>query len=222
MSNPFGACHSCHLILPGLNLRTSRSHLLECGHVLCNRCGCTSVTSCGKVLCRSCNSLSDCFVLPTFRSSDAFAVKETRVPGRRCSSHHALHTIKCKCGTVEEALSNEMKRIKELNKGLMERKSELAHEKSRIALHIAAANKEIANKFTIIIAQAISRCLDLMTQTTKVGRAGLEALDGQINSIDRSLEKIRQTMNFSSLRSYDCEESGDRNEQTAERGKGKR
>ncbi|GMT30253.1 hypothetical protein PFISCL1PPCAC_21550, partial [Pristionchus fissidentatus] len=62
---------------------------------------------------------------------------------------------------------------------------------------IDAAKNEINAKFVHIIAQAISRCMDLMAQTEAVGMARCEEIDKRISEIHAISDKIQRASRLS-------------------------
>ncbi|GMT30718.1 hypothetical protein PFISCL1PPCAC_22015, partial [Pristionchus fissidentatus] len=86
------------------------------------------------------------------------------------------------------------KKMDGIIQALCKERGKLAKKRQEVTTRVLQAKENIAANFTRIIAQAISRCLDLMAQTEKVGRIRIEALDGRIAAINQSLKNTNKTM----------------------------
>ncbi|GMT30710.1 hypothetical protein PFISCL1PPCAC_22007, partial [Pristionchus fissidentatus] len=159
-----------------------------------------SATSKGEKWCRLCNfGPFDCFILPSNAESETSPYRLGKWPVSACAEHGKPHSLHCSCGKVicsmctesshashfryaelaemENRLAQEMDKMGHLKKDLMLEKSKMAQQRKGIERHVNVAKDEIAAKFARIIAQAISRCLDLMAQVEIVGMKGYRELN---------------------------------------------
>ncbi|GMT30203.1 hypothetical protein PFISCL1PPCAC_21500, partial [Pristionchus fissidentatus] len=224
----FGRCKQCaaklwipHALAVSLDVR---SHILGCGHVICDRCRDENASQCGKVLCTTCSRLSNCFSLPSradFHSAPTVLRWDGIAPP--CSTHPVTHvSLRCSCGeficdkcteqghaghfhyselvATDAALDKEMQRVRHIERVLMAERTDAIKQKKLIENQISAANNEIANEFTLIIAQAISRCLHLMTQTRAVARRRTQQIVDRIIVLERKLASINQAIEMAGVR----------------------
>ncbi|GMT30183.1 hypothetical protein PFISCL1PPCAC_21480, partial [Pristionchus fissidentatus] len=89
-------------------------------------------------------------------------------------------------------LNKEMNEMELQRKILNGERNKVARRKHEINNLLISANKDIASKFTRIIAPAISRCLDLMNQVTELGNIRNKELDDYNDVIDAALNKIQK------------------------------
>ncbi|GMT30233.1 hypothetical protein PFISCL1PPCAC_21530, partial [Pristionchus fissidentatus] len=94
----------------------------------------------------------------------------------------------------EVQVGKEMARMRVFHKFLMKEKEEIDTKKKQINNLILAASNEIASKCTFIIAQAISRCLDLTAQVQKVGRSRNEMVERREETIVQTLDRMKMAM----------------------------
>ncbi|GMT30193.1 hypothetical protein PFISCL1PPCAC_21490, partial [Pristionchus fissidentatus] len=198
-------------------------YLLKCGHVLCDGCRIGHAAAAnGKVWCRVCRRLYECLVPPSKQtpapeSSPCVSYKRAASTPVRCAEHAALtRLMRCSCGKVicikctkssharhfpykdlfeiEERLRSEKEQIPMLRQFLTAEEAETTRQLSEIQAKIDEANTEIASKCTVIIAQAISRCLDLMAQTEKVGLIRQEVVKDRMKMIRRKQGVIKNAL----------------------------
>ncbi|GMT30257.1 hypothetical protein PFISCL1PPCAC_21554, partial [Pristionchus fissidentatus] len=84
---------------------------------------------------------------------------------------------------------------------LMAERSKVVRKRKELEDMIDKTNNEIAAKFSAIIAQAFTRCWDLMEQTKKMASSRYEKLDQRVAEIDRLVENI----SIGAELSYRCE-----------------
>ncbi|GMT30202.1 hypothetical protein PFISCL1PPCAC_21499, partial [Pristionchus fissidentatus] len=93
-------CELCHADDPLVPCDTnsslpSQSHLLACGHVLCNRCRSDNAISSEKVWCQSCRRFSLTSIL------SATTAAKSRTTSTRCTLHgNRVAEFQCPCGKV--------------------------------------------------------------------------------------------------------------------------
>ncbi|GMT30258.1 hypothetical protein PFISCL1PPCAC_21555, partial [Pristionchus fissidentatus] len=218
----FGECEWCKRALPLNRSPRSRSHLLSCGHVLCEGCrGYARDVASEHIRCPKCGLQRHSFILPATSESTPSAHSLEVNPAVICDQHlqHAKWT--CSCGEgicaecalsahashfqyaalfeVSTALDEEMNRMSHLKQLLIGEKMKIKKEKLRIDKQVVAASEEIAAKFMRIIAQAISRCLDLAAQIEKVGKTRHRELDVQMECIDAKLSDLNKAVSMGNL-----------------------
>ncbi|GMT30711.1 hypothetical protein PFISCL1PPCAC_22008, partial [Pristionchus fissidentatus] len=71
---------------------------------------------------------------------------------------------------------------------LREELGKTVNKKHEVMSSVLQAKDNIAANFTRIIAQAVSRCLDVMAQTEKIGITHIENLDSRIARINRTIK----------------------------------
>ncbi|GMT30229.1 hypothetical protein PFISCL1PPCAC_21526, partial [Pristionchus fissidentatus] len=117
--------------------------------------------ACGKLICRYCAT------------------------GRH-TSHFNFGELLANADRIEE----EVKRMRVLSSFLQYEDKETSRKSDKLEADISKATHEIASKFTLIIAQAISRCLDLIAQTEKVGSMHKKLLNERRILIHNTLASI--------------------------------
>ncbi|GMT30240.1 hypothetical protein PFISCL1PPCAC_21537, partial [Pristionchus fissidentatus] len=214
-------CESCHVALSiprGIDASpASRSFFLGCGHIICARCRKDNGTAFGKVWCRSCLRFCECSVLPTATNAQALSFLEAnRV---KCSDHPKYaRDMQCPCGEmicrqcvngshsdhsmheelqmIEIKMAEEWSRMRLLKETLTKEKIESAKEKREIDQAVCDAKNRIASKCTLIIAQTISRCLDLMSQMEKVRMSRAREVRNRDAVIENTIGKIEKATNM--------------------------
>ncbi|GMT30230.1 hypothetical protein PFISCL1PPCAC_21527, partial [Pristionchus fissidentatus] len=96
--------HSCLINLStSRGLRPSKSHLLECGHVICSGCRINYASDSGQVHCRVCSCYVDCMLASSNKAKSHAAVrkpKKTDQIARRCEHIDPIGELQCPCGEV--------------------------------------------------------------------------------------------------------------------------
>ncbi|GMT30228.1 hypothetical protein PFISCL1PPCAC_21525, partial [Pristionchus fissidentatus] len=209
-------CHSCHHSLSSRrNLGFLGSHVLGCGHIICDGCRDTNGVLGGKVWCSTCKKLTECRTKSAESSSIVRKILQEKK--FRCDRHtNQLGEAQCPCGEVvcklcaksfhadhfnygelfanADEIESEMARIRWLKRLLADEDRETKKMKEEINANVTAANKEIVSKFTLIIAQAISRCLDLLGQVAAVGRIQHEKLDVRSVVVRNKLDNMQKSI----------------------------
>ncbi|GMT30227.1 hypothetical protein PFISCL1PPCAC_21524, partial [Pristionchus fissidentatus] len=218
MPHPIVKCDSCRR-----NLTTPREinlSLLECQHSVCELCRNGNVAASGRVWCPPCSRLSACANQPSQQNDDQSSHSGKQNTGGRNLTCEDICTepsnLLCPCGemicsecarrshpghfpyeelfSVDDRTAIEMERITQLRESLMAEKEETIMRKTEIENEMESAKREIATVFAVIIAQAISRCLDLMSQTAKVGMVRCKGHIDHMTAINRTLVKIKTAM----------------------------
>ncbi|GMT30242.1 hypothetical protein PFISCL1PPCAC_21538, partial [Pristionchus fissidentatus] len=104
---------------------------------------------------------------------------------RLFKSSHESHFPYKELFENEENLRQEVDRMRLLKQFLVAEKTNTRKKEAELAAVLANAKVEIASKCTQIIAQAIRRCLDLMTQVEKVGETRQEEIKSRSHLILR-------------------------------------
>ncbi|GMT30196.1 hypothetical protein PFISCL1PPCAC_21493, partial [Pristionchus fissidentatus] len=211
----FTKCDSCHVNLPTpldfCSASLTQLRLLECGHLQCDQCRKDNEAGSGKLWCESCETLCDSSPLPYKPAAEVKSVKQRK---ESCVHHRRWKDLHCPCGEVvclmcakrshadhfnyEELfmigsrMETEIARMSFLKKILTKERQETGKKIKKIDRVIQLSKNAIASKCTLIISQAISRCLDLMTQVEKVGRVKCRSLERRGISIQQTLKKIRK------------------------------
>ncbi|GMT30717.1 hypothetical protein PFISCL1PPCAC_22014, partial [Pristionchus fissidentatus] len=179
--NRFRRCQGCRLALS----KCGDGNLLSCGHVFCNAClhGYYGNPH-GKASCRWCDLLScDVYPLPSSTAANSPRVLGGLKRRHLCSDHNFVCTVICACGQrichqctqdahathfgyaeLNEAdilLGEEISKMKGVIQALDKEQTKTVNKKKQVSTRILKAQDNIAANFSRIIAQAISRCLDL-------------------------------------------------------------
>ncbi|GMT30262.1 hypothetical protein PFISCL1PPCAC_21559, partial [Pristionchus fissidentatus] len=215
----FTRCESCNQLLAesqssNLSSPSKIGHLLACGHVVCVACRATQGRRNSRVHCYCCNKYVESFDLPSF---EEIKTSPTTFTTSRWCAHHKKPKkkveIKCSCGelicvtcalsthsshykykeffSVDDQLDEEVYENEEQIKVLIEEKDRLAERRKVFEQSLADANNEIAAKFTRIIAQAISRCLDLLEQSKQLSKDSFQKIDKRIGDINLVIKKLQ-------------------------------
>ncbi|GMT30198.1 hypothetical protein PFISCL1PPCAC_21495, partial [Pristionchus fissidentatus] len=194
----FRKCESCdHNLFIPREFESSPAtpcHVLSCGHIFCDRCTIRHLSTHGNMWCRTCDLSRP--ISPSILEQTP--VLNNKLPQRSivCVGHREE---RCPCGEMvcllcttgshadhfqyqefcvsEETMKEKLKLLRRLKGALLDERRETAKRKTQIHNSIFAAKNEIASKSTLIIAQAISRCLYLMAQLAKLGAAECRELD---------------------------------------------
>ncbi|GMT30255.1 hypothetical protein PFISCL1PPCAC_21552, partial [Pristionchus fissidentatus] len=213
-------CEGCNVVLliDPANGYPSLAHVLACGHVHCNRCKIENQTPCGKVICVVCRCLAESFFLPT--KVDSESSPHIVSDKLKCWVHHG-HSIKytCSCGQfvclkctetthanhfdyaqireVSQQMRLETINMIAMRRHLQEEKEQLLKKKKVLDDFIDSAKNEITSKFALIIAQAVSRCMDLISQTEAIGMKKHTHIDQRLKTIDDICDKIQMNSKLS-------------------------
>ncbi|GMT30200.1 hypothetical protein PFISCL1PPCAC_21497, partial [Pristionchus fissidentatus] len=226
LSDRYSRCELCHL--PLSNPRdvdsspSTQSHILSCGHVFCDLCRNDNATTFEKVWCQRCRRFSLSSMLPATPTTANTLPIMFKQKTWTCVEHHIYKGLQCPCGeeicpgcakgshadhfgfdelfSMQEEMKEKLIVMQNLKGMLLEEKREATKRKIQVQKTIYIAKNQIAAKCTRIIAQAISRCLDLMTQFEKLG-AGLckefEEREVMIDEVFNSIRRVTDLWNDS-------------------------
>ncbi|GMT30249.1 hypothetical protein PFISCL1PPCAC_21546, partial [Pristionchus fissidentatus] len=183
MMGSFTRCQLCFLDLTKsdgiIATLPTPSHILLCGHIVCDRCKNENKDESSHILCRFCGFQYDSFHMPSKNetNSSPFFLEKCQI---YCGDHLKPFDLQCSCGDTictlcaqdshaahfryvelfetTDKLNEELARMRQARNQMSEDKTAVLKEKYRIENAIITANAEIATKFARIIAQAISRC----------------------------------------------------------------
>ncbi|GMT30224.1 hypothetical protein PFISCL1PPCAC_21521, partial [Pristionchus fissidentatus] len=115
-----------------------------------------------------------------------------RICNRCTRNAHASHFHYTEIFTTSGQLWKELDRLKRARDLLVEERAAINNKKNQTNYRTTVASKEIAAKCTLIIAQAISRCLDVQSQMEVVRKRRCQEIETRVSIIDRTLEKIKK------------------------------
>ncbi|GMT30226.1 hypothetical protein PFISCL1PPCAC_21523, partial [Pristionchus fissidentatus] len=194
------------------------SVILSCGHVICEECRSEYVVTAkqaDKIPCRICGRVSDCFMLPSREAATASpTILNVSSPEPMCRLHdeslkytctcremiclsctestHAHHFKYTEVFSTNDLLVKAMERLTRSSGMLVEESAEISIKKRLIIHRTAVASNEIAAKCSLIIAQAINRCLHVQSQLEAVKTRQCQEIDTRVSLITKTLEKIQK------------------------------